>query len=224
MIKILSSLREQLKRMVGNNAFMTLFATTLGVLLAFYLNNLAELRNETRKVNRAFSNIIEELESNKNHLELGNINDSALVALDGIRKYDPLLNGEIIATSDSIDSIFDEIKIAQVLDSIDFGNNLKKYFVNYSKIEFGISTLPNVAWEAAQMAAVTNEFDYNCLTAIIETYDMQNLYETEARRLLEFYLKEKYSQMYLGLAVTKHLRNELILQYEKALTVIRNCN
>ena len=61
-------IRKLFVRVIKNTAFITLFATTLGVLLAFYLNGLAESINMEKRKDKAFTNIITELEKNKNDL------------------------------------------------------------------------------------------------------------------------------------------------------------
>lgn len=52
-----------------------------------------------------------------------------------------------------------------------------------------MSSLPNVAWEAAQIADITNEFV--CLSTIIDIYELQDLLAAKEYKLLGFYVDEK---------------------------------
>ena len=114
MKKKIIHLRKLTLKIIQNNTFVTLFATTLGVLFAFYLNGLYESNINKTKVVKAYSNIIIELEKNKKSVLEDKKNDTAIFVIDQIRKYDKFLKGEIIATPQKFDSIMDQINVAQV--------------------------------------------------------------------------------------------------------------
>lgn len=210
-------------RVIKNTAFITLFATTLGVLFAFYLNGIAESINIERRKDKAFTNIITELEKNENDLINSLKNDSTILILDQIRKYDVRLRGEINASRETMDSIMLQINVVKIIDSIDMEKNVQKYLVYYD-FGFSLSTLPSVAWEAAQMADITNELEYKCLSAIIEIYDLQNLYMAEEHLLIELYVSEKYYQFYRTLLITRALRKQLLEKYEEKINDIKTYN
>jgi hypothetical protein len=224
MKKKISQLRKIFAKIMNNTAFITLFAITLGVLLAFYLNGLSESSSKQIKVNKAYSNIVIELESNKKKV-LGNlVNDSTIIVLDKIRKYDVFLKGEIITSSKKIDSIMDQINVAKFVDSLNLEQGVVKYFVNYNNLQFAISSLPNVAWEAAQIADLTNEFEYECLATIIDIYNLQDLLTAEEYKLLGYFADEKYNQFYRTLGISRGLRRQLLEKYEETIIDIKNCN
>ncbi len=208
---------------MNNTAFITLFATALGVLLAFYLNGLSESSSKKMKVNKAYSNIITELETNKK-LVLGNLkkNDSTIIFFDKIRKYDVFLKGEIITSSQKIDYIMDQLNVAEFIDSLSLEQGVVNNFVNYNNLEFAMSSLPNVAWEADQIADITNEFE--CLSTIIDIYELQDLLAAEEYKLLGFYADEKYNQFYRTLHISRELRSQLLEKYEETIIDIKNCN
>ena len=224
MKKKIIHLRKLTLKIIKNNTFVTLFATTLGVLFAFYLNGLYESNINKTKVDKAYSNIIIELEKNKKSVLEDKKNDTAIFVIDKIRKYDKFLKGEIIATPQKFDSIMDQINVAQVIDSLDLEQGAVKYFVNYSNLQFSINTLPNVAWEAAKTADIANDLEYECLSTIIKIYELQDLFKAEEYKLLGFYSDEKYIQFYNTASISRGLRNQLLERYEDAIIKLKNCN
>jgi hypothetical protein len=85
MKKEIISLKKSTLKTIKNNTFVTLFATTLAVLFAFYLNGLYESNINKAKVNKAYFNIIMELEKNKKSVAENKINDTAIFTIDQIR-------------------------------------------------------------------------------------------------------------------------------------------
>jgi hypothetical protein len=221
---LLSKLKKPLVKIFKNTAFITLFATTLGVLLAFYLNGIAEASNKKKREIQGYSNVISELEKNKLDVEHALLNDTAIIKLANIIKYDKRLVGQIVAKRQHIDSIMNDIEVATILDSVDAGNGYVNYLVDYDNVGFTISTLPKVAWVAAQMADITNEINYDCLSTIIDIYMLQDLYESEHYKLLEYYIQEKYFQFYRTLMITRILRTQLLAQYDEAIAKIKECS
>lgn len=224
MKKKIFRLRKITHKIIKNNTFITLFATTLGVLLAFYLNGLYESNINKTKVDKAYSNIIIELEKNKESVLEERKNDTAIFVIDQIRKYDKFLKGEIIAKPEKFDSIMDQLKVAEVVDSLNLENGIVKYFVNYNNLQFSISTLPNVAWEAAKTADIANDLEYECLSTIIKIYELQDLFKAEEYKLLGYYSDEKYIQFYNTASISRGLRNQLLERYEEAIIKLKNCN
>ena len=224
MKKEIIHLRKLILKIIKNNTFVTLFATTLGVLFAFYLNGLYESNINKTKVDNAYSNLIEELEKNQKSVLEDKKNDTAIFVIDQIRKYDKFLKGEIIATPQKFDSIMNQINVAQVIDSLNLEQGTVKYFVNYSNLQFSISTLPNVAWEAAKTADIANDLEYECLSTIIKIYELQDLFKAEEYKLLEYYSSENYIQFYNTASISRGLRNQLLDRYKEAIINLKNCN
>ncbi len=117
-----------------------------------------------------------------------------------------------------------QIDVAMVVDSLNLEQGIVKYFVNYNNLQFNISTLPNVAWEASKTADIANDLEYDCLSTIIQIYELQDLYKAEEYKLLGYYSDEKYIQFYNTLSISRGLRNQLIARYEDAIFKIKNCN
>ena len=217
-------LRKLTLKIIRNNTFVTLFATTLGVLFAFYLNGLYESNINKGKINKAYSNIIIELENNKKAVLEAKKNDTVILVIDQIREYDKFLKGEIIASPKKFDSIMNQLNVAQVVDSLNLENGVMNYFVNYNNLQFSVSTLPNVAWEAAKTANIANDLEYECLSTIIKIYELQDLLKAEEYKLLGFYSDEKYIQFYNSASISRGLRNQLLERYEEAIIKLKNCN
>lgn len=224
MKKKIIDLRKLILKIIRNNTFVTLFATTLGVLFAFYLNGLYESNITKGKIDKAYSNIIIELENNKKAVLEAKKNDSVILVIDHIRKYDKFLKGEIIASPKKFDSIMNQLNVAKVVDTLNLGNGIVKYFVNYSNLQFSISSLPNVAWEAAKTADIANDLEYECLSTIINIYELQDLFKAEEYKLLGFYSDEKYIQFYNTASISLGLRNQLLERYDEAIINLKNCN
>ncbi len=224
MKKKIIHIRKLILKIIKNNTFVTLFATTLGVLLAFYLNGLYESNIINLKVDKAYSNIILELEKNKQSVLEDKKNDTVLLVIDQIRKYDKFLKGEIITTPQKFDSILEEINAMEAVDSLNLEQGVVKYFVNYSNLQFSLSTLPNVAWEAAKTADIANDLEYECLSTIIKIYELQDLFKDEEYKLLGYFSEEKYTQFYNTAAISRGLRNQLLERYEEAIIKLKNCN
>ena len=219
----MNHLRKSILKIFKNSTFVTLFATTLGVLFAFYLNGLYESNINESKVGKAYSNIIKELEQNQKSVFEDKKNDTAIFVIDNVRAYDKFLRGEIIATPKQFDSIMKQINVAVVIDSLVLEHGMVKYFVNYSNLQFSISTLPNVAWEAAKTADIANDLEYDCLSTIIKIYELQDLFKAEEYKLLGYYSDQKYIQFYNTASISRGLRNQLLDRYEEAIITLKNC-
>ena len=60
--------KEKIKHLYKSSWFITIFATTLGVLLAFYLNNLSSRSKIEHRKQVSIENINKELLNNKSEL------------------------------------------------------------------------------------------------------------------------------------------------------------
>ena len=80
--------KSKLTNLLKGSWFVTVFATTLGVLLALYLNNLnARSKIENRK-QISIENLDNELSNNKSTLLKSNENDRLIDFLTKVRKID----------------------------------------------------------------------------------------------------------------------------------------
>jgi hypothetical protein len=84
-IKMNLDIKNKLQKLYKSSLFITLFGTTLGVLFAFYLNNInSRLKIETR-TEISIQNINSELLSNKSSLESIDDNQQLIDFLTKIR-------------------------------------------------------------------------------------------------------------------------------------------
>ena len=117
----------------------------------------------------------------------------------------------------------EKINAIEIVDSLSSEQGTVKYLVNYSNLQFSLSSLPNVAWEAAKTAEIANYLEYECLSTIINIYELQDLFKAEEYKLLEYYSDEKYTQFYNTAAISRGLRNQLLDRYEEAIVKLKNC-
>lgn len=97
------------------------------------------------------------------------------------------------------------------------------YFVSYS-IEIELNGLKNIAWEASKISNITNEFDYYCLSKLVEVYSLQKLYITEQRKMLNYIIASDYDKLKVALSINNQLKQQLQETIKEAREEIKNCS
>lgn len=97
--------KRQLVWVAGSNWFITLMATTLGVLLALYLNNLNTKSIVEKNKAYAISNLEEELINNEKELHEELSNDSLLTFFKRLSKIDNKISNKLTSDSKTIKNI-----------------------------------------------------------------------------------------------------------------------
>ena len=177
------NIKNYLNRLYKNTWFMTLFATTLGVLLAFYLNDLSSRATIENRKQVSIKNLTSEMIDNESELVDSNDNEKLIAFLREIRAIDEKIPNRIITSFKTIAKLrskhpdFMEIKDSSRIDVDHY-----EYNVSY-KFELSLDNLQNIAWETSKMSGITNEMKYDCLQTLVEVYTLQEIYIKEQQKI-----------------------------------------
>lgn len=216
----MTKLRELFMKIVTSNAFATLFATTFGVLFAYYLNGLNEKSNLEKRKKKALAHVIRELESNRDAFQSAEGNESTMDVFEQIMKYDPRLIGEIKASTSQMIFIQDKIHEIGIADSIKLDGTTNLYYVNYY-LYVSANFSSSAAWKAMQLDDLVNEIDYKRLTSIIEAYEMQDLCMKHESSFLDLLISEDYNHLFRALYLQREINQQMLEQYDKTLQVLK---
>jgi len=218
------NIKNSLRKTYKSSWFITLFATTLGVLLAFYLNNVNDhLKKESRK-QIAIENLNNEIENNILTLNNPNDNQRLIDFFQKVREIDEEISNELTTSIHEMS----ELKInypdfIEIKDSIDLGINLFKYNISY-KLELNFNDLQKISWETSKMSDVINEFSYDCLQALNEIYYRQEIYTSQQQKTLEYFVNTEHKKLLTALLIIEQLKSQLINQISEGQNKIKNCN
>ena len=206
---------------------MTMFATTLGVLLALFLSNFnTSMEKEDNKeiailnLNLEFSSNIKTIRNSRDN------NDSILNFLLEIQELDIKLTEKFSTTSLKLNTIAERYpKYITIVDSISISNTNPELFTYTVAYNFPVNstTVDNIAWEAVKINNTINEFSYECLKSLMAVYDTQELYNKAQRKNLEYYTEAEYYKLMRNLSINKGINEALIKQIEKTIDELKNC-
>ena len=219
-IKIL----KKVNKLYKNSWFITLFATTLGVLLAFYLNNLSSRYRIEERKEISINNIQTELRNNKIELTDSANNKRLIEFLTKVEEIDDEIPNELITSIKSMSKIkknFSDFII--IKDSIGTDQDKYKYQLAY-KFDLVLEDLQNIAWEAFKMSDITNELDYSCLQILVKIYSLQDIYIKEQQKILDYFVKAEHSELLGSLKIVQQLKSQLLNNTEQGLSKIKSCN
>ena len=217
------NIKYKLKTLYKSSWFITLLATTLGVLLAFYLNNVNDYLKIESSKQVAIENLNNEIKNNKLTLNDPSDNQKLIDFLLEIRKIDAEISNELKTSI----HVMSELKInypgfIEIKDSIDLGDNLIKYNISY-KLELNFNDLQSISWEAAKISNVINEFSYDCLQILIEIYYRQEIYTIQQQKTLEYFVNTEFKKLLSALLVIEQLKSQLIAQISESQNKIDVC-
>ncbi|EAQ99691.1 hypothetical protein [Maribacter sp. HTCC2170] len=218
------NIKYRLNKLYKSSWFITLFATTLGVLLAFYLNNLNDnLKIESSK-QVVIKNLNNEITNNKLTLNDPSDNQRLINFLLEVREIDEEISNELTTSIHNIN----ELKInypdfIEIKDSIDIDVNLFKYNVSY-KLELNFNDLQKISWETSKMSDVINELNYDCLEALNEIYYRQGIYTNQQQKTLEYFVSAEHKKLLKALNIIEQLKSQLIDQISESQNKIKNCD
>lgn len=218
------NLKNHTKKLFKSSWFITLFATTLGVLLALYLSNLnAKLKVEKRK-NFAIENLKKELMNNANELKDSNHNDKLLSFFQDISTIVDDISTEFITSKSAMNEITKKYpEFIKIINSNQANKNEYSYIVEY-EFELHLEDVQNIAWETSKMSNLTNEFNYDCLQYLVRTYSLQELYIREQQKIINYFVNTDHTKMFKAMTINKQLRLQLIENIEETKENIDNCN
>ena len=206
---------------------MTMFATTLGVLLALFLSNFnMSMQKENNKeiaisnLNLEFSNNIDQIRNSRDN------NDSILNFLFEIQDLDIRLTEKFSTTSLKLNTIAERYpKYITIVDSMSFSNTNPELFTYTVKYNFPVNsnTVENIAWEAIKINNSINEFSYECLKSLMAVYDTQEYYNKVQNKNLEYFTEAEYYKLMRNLSINKTITDTLIKQIEKTIDELKNC-
>ncbi|MBV1923360.1 MAG: hypothetical protein KUG68_04940 [Flavobacteriaceae bacterium] len=218
------NIKSRLKKLYKSSWFITLFATTLGVLLAFYLNNLNDhLKIESSK-QVVIENLNNEIANNKLTLNDPSDNKKLINFLQRVREIDEEISNELTTSIHEMS----ELKInfpafIEINDSIDLSANLFKYNVSY-RLELNFNDLQKISWETSKMSDVINELNYDCLEALNEIYYRQGIYTSQQQKTLEYFVNAEHKKLLKALRIIEQLKAQLINQISDNQIRIKNCD
>ncbi|MGD1841615.1 MAG: hypothetical protein ACFB0B_12070 [Thermonemataceae bacterium] len=211
------------KKILNSNWFITIFSTTVGVLLAFYVNDLGERFSTNQRKKNALDNIIQEISQNRDDLKAQKVNDTLLDYLVEIKSLNEEISTTFTAHPDSFRVLLAKVPVMALIDSVALSDTVYQYKVKFN-FHLTLNDPPQIAWEAAKLADVPNELSYECLEVLVDVYAIQQLYVEEERKLLDLLLEGKHVKMLRTLAMVKSIKKQLLEQYRKTLQQLTNCD
>ncbi len=219
-----SSVGKRLKNLGGSSWFITLFATTLGVFLALYLDNLNSTLKTKERKEVSLQNIYDELVNNELELSdsMGNVKVKNF--LDAIIEIDPNISGSTTSKSAHINVLKKRYpELLGVRDSTHVKEDQYLYKLDY-QMEFELHAIKNIAWETSKMSNITNEFDYDCLQELVEVYSLQELYLEEQQKVLGYVINQDLIKINRVLYLLQQLRAQLLESIREAKEAVQDCS
>lgn len=218
------NIKYKLKKLYKSSWFITLFATTLGVLLAFYLNNVNDhLKMESRK-QVAIENLNNEIKNNKLTLNKPKDNQRLIDFLQKIREIDEEISTELATSIHEMNALkINYPDFIEIKDSIDLDNNLFKYNVSY-KLQLNFNDLQKISWETSKMSNVINELSYDCLQALNQIYYRQEIYTSQQQKTLEYFINTEHKKLLTALRIIEQLKSQLIKEISEGQNQMKNCD
>lgn len=218
------NIKKVLKELYKSSWFITLFATTLGVLLAFYLNDLSSRSKIENRKQLSILNINNELDRNKSVLNDSNNNERLINFLTKVRKINVEIPNELTTTASSMKKLkMNYADFIEIKDSIGSFKNSFKYNVAY-KFELNLDDLQNIAWETSKMSDITTELNYDCLQALVKVYSLQEIYTNEQQKILVHFVNAEHNKLLSTLRIVQQLKSQLLNEIENGKIENKNCN
>ena len=216
--------KNWLIKLYKSSWFITLFATTLGVLLAFYLNDLSSRSKIEDRKQVSIQNITNELLNNKTELTDSENNERLIEFLTKVRDINDEIPNELITTIGFMNTLSKNYSDFMVIqDSIKIDETNYKYDIAY-RFNLILDDLQNIAWEAFKMSDITNELDYSCLQVLVKIYSLQEIYINEQQKILDYFVNAEHTKLLSALQITKQLEYQLLNTTREGLEEITNCN
>lgn len=217
-------IRNKLERLYKGTWFITLFATTIGVLLAFYLNNLNEHIKTDSLKQVSLKSIHDELIHNESRLLDTTANDQLIKFLKAVKAIDAHIPTELTTSIGEMSvlktSYADFIKI---VDSVLIEKEIFKYSMSY-KFELNLDDLRSIAWETSKLSEVIRELKYECVQALVKIYSLQEIYASEQQKTLNYFVEVNHKKLLNEMLIVKQLRTQLLVAIKEGIEEIKNCN
>jgi len=203
--------------------FITLFATTLGVLLAFYLNNLNSRSKIENRKQISIQNLNNELFNNKTILLDSKDNEGLIDFLNKIKELDEEFPNELTTSINTMMKLkINYSDFIEIRDSTGIRDDLYKYNVAY-KFELNLDDLQNIAWETSKMSNITNELNYECLQVLVKIYSLQKIFTDEQQKILNHFVNAEHDKLLSALLIVQQLKSQLLNIMVEGQKEINNC-
>ncbi|OUR92057.1 hypothetical protein A9Q87_08130 [Flavobacteriales bacterium 34_180_T64] len=218
------NIKSKLNKLYKSSWFITLFATTLGVLLAFYLNNLnSRSKIESRKL-ISIQNLNNELLNNKTALLDSKDNERLIDFLSEIKELDHEFSNELITATNTMMKLKTSYSdFIEIRDSIGIRDDLYKYNVAY-QFELNLDDLQNIAWETSKMSNITNELNYDCLQVLVKVYSLQEIFTNEQQKIINHFVNAEHDKLLGALLIVQQLKSQLMNVMIEGQKEINNCD
>jgi len=218
------NIKKKIKKVYKSSWFITLFATTLGVLLAFYLNNISSNSKLESSKQISIQNLNTELSKNKSELLDSNDNERLIEFLIEIRKINNEISNDLILSTGKMDKIKNKyVDFIEIRDSTNIQSDHFRYNVAY-KFELNLDDLQNIAWETSKMSDITNEFNYDCLQSLVKIYSLQEIFISEQQNLLGHFVNAEHNKLLSALRIVQQLKSQLLNVMDAGQNQIKNCD
>ena len=218
------SIKNSLQKIYKSSWFITLFATTLGVLLAFYLNNISSRSKIELRKQVSIQNLNNEIFKNKSELLDSNDNERLIDFLSEIRKINNEISNDLTLSTNAMDKLKKEYSdFIEIRDSTNVLNNQYKYNIAY-KFELNLDGLQNIAWETSKMSGITNEFNYDCLQDLVKIYSLQEIFKNEQQKLINHFVNAEHNKLLSALNIVQQLKTQLLNVMDEGQRQIDQCN
>ena len=218
------NVKNRINNLLSNPWFVTLFATTLGVLLAFYLNNLNARSKLKKQTNISVQNITKELASNKAELLDSKDNDQLIFFLNKVDEIDNQIPNNLVTTTNTINYLRNTYPdFIAISDSTRIDNERYDYEVDY-RFVLSLKDLQSIAWETSVMSNITNELNYNCLQNLVKIYHLQEIYTQEQQKILTHFINAEHVKLRSAMLIVVQLENQLLEVIEEGEMQMEECS
>ena len=196
----------------------------IGILIALSINNWNASSQSNHAKVVVLSKIEDEIKNNKKEISNANpINQNILKAYNEYSKLFNKTSAEVIASSQEFRRLqnkypgFFRVKDSSRLDA------QKLLYEGGTTIGLDIPDLTSIAWETTRTIGVANEFDYDCLYELENTYNLQARVKREIDKASDVLLKGDSDALFRILRVLNQLELQLLDSYDEMLTKMVDC-
>jgi hypothetical protein len=167
------------------NHFFAFVGTCAGVLLAFFLTDYQEKRNDKDRLEKVVAQLVLEIEQNKNILK--NHSDYLSKQVNAITIVKPLLRADttILATEHQIGAIIDSFPEFFVPEKKTLVKDSLYEWKGDMNINFNMPGLSDIAWGNAQALEVLHLVDFETAYMLFSLYKFQDYLKAEANSNME---------------------------------------
>lgn len=216
-------MKNVLSRIFKNPYFINISSTTLGVLLAFHLNNLASESALEKDKQKALKILTQELEENQEAVEIEKFQEVFENFLD-VERFTKEFPKEKLISAAKLEEA-KKAKPKNVTIDPPTKNSDGLLTLNYeTKLTIMIHEFHDVAWEAVKASKVFNEFSFECISAVTKPYLLQGHLKTEENKLLSQSRNMGISNLIGTLDTIRQLLEQLKEEQQNSIKALTNCS